>query len=123
MMIFSEMHTLIYCLTINASSAIDRSSTTSETTSHDTNNTRSILIIKDIQIIHTICFPPQDIKDELQAYKHLHGIDMQIHIIPKPPHQMIHDMGLSDLHEEEFKMFSMEYNTDHNSNTPNNDLE
>jgi hypothetical protein len=35
---------------------------------------------------------------------------MQIHSIPKPPKQKVHDMGLSDLHEEEFKLFSMEYN-------------
>jgi hypothetical protein len=32
-------------------------------------------------------------------------------------------MVLSDLDEEEFKLFSMEYNNDHNNDTPNNDLE
>jgi hypothetical protein len=35
---------------------------------------------------------------------------MQIHSIPKPPKQKVHDMGLSDLHEEEFKLFAVEYN-------------
>jgi hypothetical protein len=35
---------------------------------------------------------------------------MQIHSIPKTPKQKVHDMGLSDLHEEEFKLFAREYN-------------
>jgi hypothetical protein len=35
---------------------------------------------------------------------------MQIHSIPKTPKQKAHDMGLYDLHEEEFKFFAMEYN-------------
>jgi hypothetical protein len=48
---------------------------------------------------------------------------MEIHSITKPPHQKIHDMGLSDLHEEEFKLLSMEYKTDRNNITPKNDLE
>jgi hypothetical protein len=74
-------------------------------------------------MLHTINIFPQNRKDELEAYKHLQGIDMQIHTIPKPPHHKIHDMGLSELHEKEIKLFSMEYNTDHNNNTPNNDLE
>jgi hypothetical protein len=79
---------------INVTSTINESSTTSETNSPDINNTRSIMSIKDIQILHTINIFPQNRKDELQAYKHLHGIDMQIHTIPKRPHQKIHDMGL-----------------------------
>jgi hypothetical protein len=36
---------------------------------------------------------------------------MQIHSIPKPPKQKAQDMGLYDLHEKEFKLFAMEYNT------------
>jgi hypothetical protein len=47
---------------------------------------------------------------------------MQIHTIPKPPHQQVPDMGLSDLHEE-FKLLSMEYNNDHDNDTSKNDLE
>jgi hypothetical protein len=35
---------------------------------------------------------------------------MQIYSIPKPPKQNVHDIGLSDLHEGEFKIFRMEYN-------------
>jgi hypothetical protein len=35
---------------------------------------------------------------------------MQIHSIPKPPSQKMNNKGLSDLHEEEFKLFAMEYN-------------
>jgi hypothetical protein len=45
---------------------------------------------------------------------------MRIHSIPPPPHQ-IHEMGLSDLHEEEIKIFSMEYNNI--DTTPANKLE
>jgi hypothetical protein len=105
-------------------STINESSATSETKSPDINNTRSILSIKDIQILHTINIFPQNRKDELQAYKRLNCIDMQIHTIPKPPHQKIHDMVLSNLHEEESKCFPMEYISDHdNNNTPKNDLD
>jgi hypothetical protein len=44
-----------------------------------------------------------------------------MHSIPKPPKQKAQDMGLSDLHEEEFKIFAMEYNT---TNTePDNELD
>jgi hypothetical protein len=46
---------------------------------------------------------------------------MQTHLIPKPPKQKAHDMGLSDIHEEEFKLFAMEYNTTHNE--PDNELD
>jgi hypothetical protein len=46
---------------------------------------------------------------------------MQIHSIPKSPKQKAQDMGLSDLHEEEFKVFALEYNT---TNTePDSELE
>jgi hypothetical protein len=67
--------------------------------------------MKDIQILHHKYLSAK-LKDELNACKHLHGIDMQIHTIPKPPHQKIHYMG-----------FSMEYNTDRNDNTPTHDLD
>jgi hypothetical protein len=36
---------------------------------------------------------------------------MQMHSIQQNPNQNIHDTGLSDLHEEEFKLFAMEYNS------------
>jgi hypothetical protein len=46
---------------------------------------------------------------------------MQIHSIPKSPKQKAQDIGLSDLHEEEFKIFALEYNT---TNTePDNKLD
>jgi hypothetical protein len=32
-------------------------------------------------------------------------------------------MGLLDLHVEEFKLFSMEYNNDHDNDAPNTDIE
>jgi hypothetical protein len=46
---------------------------------------------------------------------------MHIHSIPKPPNQKIHNMGLSDLHEENITLFAMEYN--YNNYPPYNDLE
>jgi hypothetical protein len=80
--------------------------------------------MKDIQILHSINIFPKNRKYDLKAYKkHLHGIDMQIHTIPKPPNQKMHDMGLSDLRKEEFKLFAMEYNHNDNNIPPINDLE
>jgi hypothetical protein len=59
-------------------------------------------------ILHASRIFPQNSKDDFKAYKHLHGIDMQIHSIPKSPKQKAQDMGLSDLHDEEFKIFTLE---------------
>jgi hypothetical protein len=72
-------------------------------------------------ILHANHVFPQNSKYDFKAYKHLHGIDMQIHSIPKSPKQKAQGMGLSDLHEEEFKIFSLEYNTA--STEPNNELD
>jgi hypothetical protein len=62
-------------------------------------------------ILHTNHRYPQSHKDDFKAYKHLHGIDMQIHSIPKSPKEKAQEMELSDLHHEEFKIFALEYNT------------
>jgi hypothetical protein len=93
---------------INTASTADESSITSETIPINSNGTRSILSIKYIQILHSRNIFPQYRKYDLKPYKHLHCIDMQIHSIPKPPNQKIHDMGISDLLEEELKLFAME---------------
>jgi hypothetical protein len=80
-----------------------------------------ILSMQDLMILHANNVYPQSNKDGFKAYKHLHGIDMQIHSIPKSPKQKAQEMELSDLHHEEFKIFAMEYNT---SNTePTNELD
>jgi hypothetical protein len=71
----------------------------------------SILNMQDLLILHSNNIYPHNNKDDFKAYKHLHGIDMQIHSIPKPPLQKAQEMELSDLHHEEFKIFAMEYNT------------
>jgi hypothetical protein len=77
--------------------------------------------MQDLLILHANNIFPQNNKDDFKAYKHLHGIDMKIHLIPKSPKQKSQDMGLSDLHEEEFKIFAFEYNT---TNTePDNELD
>jgi hypothetical protein len=62
-------------------------------------------------ILHTNNIFPLNNKDDFKAYKHLHDIDMQIHSIPKSPKQKAQDMELSDRHEEELKIFALEYNT------------
>jgi hypothetical protein len=46
---------------------------------------------------------------------------MQIHSIPKSPKQNAQDMELSDFHEEEFKIFALEYNTTYTE--PYNELD
>jgi hypothetical protein len=87
-----------YQESINTASTADESSITSVTPEIDSNDTGSILSITDIQILHSRNIFPQNRKHELKAYKHLHIIEMQIHSIPKPPNQKIHELGLSDLH-------------------------
>jgi hypothetical protein len=67
--------------------------------------------MQDLIIIHANNIYPQSNKDDFKAYKHLQGIDMQIHSIPKSPNQKAQEMEISDLHHEEFKIFAMEYNT------------
>jgi hypothetical protein len=76
------------------------SATQTNESTKDTHNNKSILSMKDLVILHTNNIFPQNNKDDFKAYKHLHGIYMQIHSIPKPPKQKAQDMGLSDLHEE-----------------------
>jgi hypothetical protein len=63
-----------------------------------------------LMILHARNIYPQSNKDDFKAYKHLHGTDMQIHSIPKSPKQKAQEMELSDLHHEEFKIFTLEYN-------------
>jgi hypothetical protein len=70
-----------------------------------------ILNMQDLLILHSNNIYTQNNKDYFKAYTNLHGIDMQIHSIPKPPLQKAQEMELYDLHHEEFKIFAMEYNT------------
>jgi hypothetical protein len=82
---------------------------------------KSVLSMQDLMILHANNIYPQSNKDDSKAYTHLHGIDMQIHSIPKSPKQKAQEMELSDLHHEELKIFALEYNT---SNTePTNELD
>jgi hypothetical protein len=90
------------------------STTQNKTSTKNTHNNKSILSMQDLVILHANNISPQTSKDYFKAYKHLHGIDMQIHSILNPPKQKAKDMGLSDLHEEESKLFSMEYTTTNN---------
>jgi hypothetical protein len=93
-------------------STCDEKHSVTSNTSSDENTTynRSTLSMNDLVILHANNIFQQNNKDDFKAYKHLHGIDMQIHSIPKPPKQKAHDMGFSDLHEEAFKLFVMENN-------------
>jgi hypothetical protein len=43
--------------------------------------------MQDLLILDSNNIYPQNNKDDFRAYTHLHGIDMQIHSIPKPPLQ------------------------------------
>jgi hypothetical protein len=83
-------------------------------------NNKSILSMQYLMILPNIIYP-QIHKDDFKAYKHLHGIDMQIYSIPKSPKQEAQEMELSDLHHEEFKIFTLEHNT--SSTEPNNELD
>jgi hypothetical protein len=77
------------------------------------NNTqkKSILSMQDLMILHAKNIYPHSNTYDFKAYKHLHGIYMQIHSIPKSPKQKAQEMELYDLHNEEFKIFALEYNT------------
>jgi hypothetical protein len=77
----------------------------------NTTRNKSILSIQDLMILHTNHIYPQSQKDDFKAYTHLHGINMQIHSIPKSLQQKVQEMELSALHHEEFKTFALEYNT------------
>jgi hypothetical protein len=77
--------------------------------------------MQDLVILHANNIFPQSSKDDFKAYKHLQGIDMQIHYITKSPKQKAQEMELSDLHHGEFKIFALEYNT--SSTEPNNELD
>jgi hypothetical protein len=77
--------------------------------------------MQDLEILHADNIFPQSSKYDFKAYKNLHGIYMQIHSIPKSPKQKAQEMERFDLHDEEFKIFALEYNT---LNTePNNKLD
>jgi hypothetical protein len=82
---------------------------------------KSILSMQDLMILHANNTYLQSSRDDFKAYKHLHGIYMQMHSIPKSPKQKAQEMELSDLHHEEFKIFALEYNT--SSTEPNNELD
>jgi hypothetical protein len=80
-----------------------------------------ILNMQDLHILHSNNIYHQNNKVDFKVNTHLHGIDMQIHSIPKPPSQKAQDMELSDLHHEEFKILTMEYNRPQQE--PHNELD
>jgi hypothetical protein len=77
--------------------------------------------MQDLMILHANNIYPQSNKDDFNAYKDLHGINIQIHSIPKSPNQEAQEMELSDLHHEKFKIFALEYNT--YNTEPTNELD
>jgi hypothetical protein len=77
--------------------------------------------MQDLMILHANNIYPQSKKDDFKTYKHLRGIGMQIHSIPKLSNQKAQEIELSDLHREEFKIFALEYNT--YNNEPANELD
>jgi hypothetical protein len=81
--------------------------TQDSTSTENTQNNKLILIMQDLVILHANNIFPQNNKDDFKAYKYLHCSDMQIHSIPKSPKQKAQYMGLSDLHEEKFKLLAL----------------
>jgi hypothetical protein len=64
----------------------EKNSETLDNSSYEkTNNNNSIRIVQDLLIIPANNIFAQNSKDYFKAYKHLHGIDMQIRSIRKPP--------------------------------------
>jgi hypothetical protein len=61
--------------------------TQNKTSTKNTHNNTYILSIQDLVILHANNIFPQSSKDDFKAYKNLHGIDIQIHSIPKTPKQ------------------------------------
>jgi hypothetical protein len=108
-------------LTMTSTHDEHHSDTQNSTSTKNTHNNKYILSMQDLLIFHANNIFPQCSKDDFKAYKHLHGIDMQIHSIPKSPKQKAQDMELSDLHDKEFKIFALGYNT--SSTEPNNKLD
>jgi hypothetical protein len=72
-------------------------------------------------ILHANNIYPKSNKYDFKAYKHLHGIHMQIHSIPKLPNHKAQEMELSDLHHKELKVSALEYNT--YNTEPTNELD
>jgi hypothetical protein len=60
------------------------------------NRQTTIINMQDLLILHSNNIYPQNNKDDFKVYTHFHGINMQIHSIPKPHLQKAQDMGLSD---------------------------
>jgi hypothetical protein len=98
-------------MTLTSTHDDKNSETRNDPSEENAHSNNSIISMKDLVILHAKNLFPQNNKYDFKAYTHLHGIDMQIHSITKPPKQKAHDMGLSDLQEEEFILFAMEYNT------------
>jgi hypothetical protein len=97
------------------------SDTENNTSTENAPKNTSILSMQDLVILHANNIYPKSSKYDFKAYKHLHGIDMQIRSIPKSPKQKSQEMELSDLYHEEFKIFTLEYNT--SSTEPDNELD
>jgi hypothetical protein len=76
------------------------SDTQNNASTKNTHNNTSIISMQDLVILHTNNIFPQSRNDDFRAYKHLHGIDMQLHSIPKTTKQKAEKIELSDIHDE-----------------------
>jgi hypothetical protein len=74
-------------LTITSTYDEHHSDTQNSTSTKNTHNNKYILSMQGLVILHTNNTFPKSSKDNFKAYKHLRGIDMQIHSIPKSPKQ------------------------------------
>jgi hypothetical protein len=78
-------------LTMTSTHDEHHSDTQNNTSTKHTHNNTSILTMQDIVILHANNIFPQSIRDGFKAYTHLHGINMQIHSIPKSPKKSTRD--------------------------------
>jgi hypothetical protein len=79
-------------LTMTSTHDEHHSGTQNNTSTENTHNNKYILSMQDLVILHANNLFPQSSKDDFKAYKQLHGIDMQIHSIPKSPKQKAQDL-------------------------------
>jgi hypothetical protein len=87
-------------LTMTSTHGEHHSDTQNNNSTKNTHKNTSILSMQDFVILHANSIFIQSSKDDFKSYKHLQGIDMQIHAIPKSPKQKAQEMELSNLHDE-----------------------
>jgi hypothetical protein len=95
-----DIETCQASLTMASTHDEHHSDTQNNISTKNADNNKAILSMQDLVILNANNIFPQTSNDDFKAYKQLHGIDMQVHSIPKSPKQKAQDMELSDLYDE-----------------------